>query len=791
MKFIQSVLLSLVFFISPALVAAENQPYENQQIEKIEISIGGEENKTQEASIRARMKTKEGALFSQADFDEDLKVLSKEFDHIDSAIDAQSHKLVIQMKCAIKPTIHATTFVGNKAVPTDKLQKELDIKVGATFDRSLFNKAFHKLKNYYVKKGYFEAELDYNIKKDEKMGGVEIVVDIKEGRSGHIKELRFTNFTKKEQEELTELMLTKEYCFFTSWFSGEGTHKAEVFRHDELTVLNYLHNEGYADAKIETVIHETKGKDYIILEIIVDKGVLYHFGDVAIDGEKLFSKEQLMKLLPFKKGEPYSPEKVRDASRIIFDTYGKKGYIDALITPDVKVIADQHVYNVQITIVEGDRYRVGLIKVFGNTKTEASVILHESLLTPGEVFDTTLLNKTEERLKNIGFFTNVNVYAVKSKTGESATGKSANFRDVFIEVEENPTTASFRTYVGYSTSERLMGGFSVSESNFNSKGIPYMFTRGLKSLRGGGEYLGLETVFGTRQQSYTISWTKPYFLDTTWTVGMDLSKSRNSYSSNVNDYFTRAYSAQLFASYPINAFMKLGTHYRLTHSFIKLKNIHHKKRNDQLIHESKNGGLISAAGATLSYNSTNHPVLPTKGLKSSLGAEFAGLGGDHTFLQLAYLNTNFWSPYKGAVLRMRGNVKFIKTMGSTHPRDLPFAERYYLGGEQTLRGYHFNSVGPKFHDKRRTARGGVSEVLLSADYTQYLFKKLDAFVFFDAGNVYFQQFHVGTLRASYGYGIKIKLNENAAPLVIGYGYPINPQRKEDVKHFFLTFGASF
>lgn len=787
MKFFLSFLLCFTLLSSKALFSSDSQPYESLRIEKLEFVVGKEHDKTQEASIRARMKTKEGGLFSQSDFDEDLKVLAKEFDHVDSTIDVKDNKLHITLKIALKPTIRNISFVGNHAVESYKLQKELDIFPASVFDRSQFNKAFHKLKNYYVKKGYFEAELDYAVKKDEKTGDVDIEISINEGRSGRIQEIIFHNFTKKEEEELSELILTKEYCFFTSWLTGEGTHKPDVFRHDELTVLNYLHNEGYADAKVETKIYEAKSKDRIIIELDANKGELYHFGEIVLAGEKIFSESELLKILPFTRGDDYSPEKVREGAKAIFDAYGRRGYIDALVTPEVKLVEGKYVYNVHIDIVEGERYRVGLIKVFGNTKTESSVILHESLMTPGEVFDTTLLQKTEERLRNVGFFSNVNVYAVKSKEG---LAKEANFRDVHIEVEENPTTANFRTHIGYSTDVKsITGGIGVSESNFNSKGIPHIFSRGLKGLRGGGEYLGFNAIFGSRQSSYTLSWTKPYFLDTPWAIGMDLSKSKNSYASN--DYSIKTYSLQLFASYNLNAFLKFGTHYRLNHSFIKLKGIRHTRRNHKLIHESRNGGLISAVGTDLSYNSTNHPILPTKGLRSSISAEYAGLGGDHTFLNFAYLNANFWSPYKGAVLRTRGNLQFIQTLGRTNPSDLPLAERLYIGGEQTIRGFHYNSVGPKFRDKKRTIRGGTSEVLLSADYTQYLFKKLDVFVFFDAGNVYFKEFHLGKLRASYGYGIKIKFSENSIPLVIGLGYPMNPKHKEDVKHFFLSFGSNF
>ncbi len=105
-------------------------------------------------------------------------------------------------------------------------------------------------------------------------------------------------------------------------------------------------------------------------------------------------------------------------------------------------------------IEEGQQYRVGLIKVIGNCSTETWIILHETLLIPGEIFNIDKLELTEERLMNIGYFKNVNVYAVKSGGPDSL---GANYRDVQIEVEET-TTGRIGAFLGYSTVESLFAG---------------------------------------------------------------------------------------------------------------------------------------------------------------------------------------------------------------------------------------------------------------------------------------------------------------------------------------------
>jgi outer membrane protein insertion porin family len=426
-----------------------------------------------------------------------------------------------------------------------------------------------------------------------------------------------------------------------------------------------------------------------------------------------------------------------------------------------------------------------MIEIVGNTTTEPRVILHETLLVPGAVFDTNLLAKTEERLRNIGYFKSVNVYAVKSSRLD---GGDAAFRDVHIEVEEISTTARFTAFAGWNSDEGISGGFGVSESNFRLLGLPNIFSDGYRALRGGGENASASVTIGTKQLSYKASWTKPYFLDTNWVVGVDLEKIRNSYASS--DYTIKSDQAVLSGKYELNPFLRFGTHYRIKDSDIDLKHIHHSRRNEQLIRESKNAGTISAVGVSLYYDSTNHPVLPKEGLRSELSAEYAGVGGDHHFLKLAYLNSCYFSPAGTGVLKFRGEAQAIKTVLQTLPRHLPLDERLYLGGDATMRGFRYNTVGPKFHDSERTPRGGMSSLLFSAEYEHPLWKRLNGFVFTDLGNVWWQEFTVGRLQPTAGVGLRFYISDTT-PLTFGVGYPIHPEHKKDVRHFFFSIGVGF
>lgn len=196
-----------------------------------------------------------------------------------------------------------------------------------------------------------------------------------------------------------------------------------------------------------------------------------------------FSSELIRSKFILGDGACYSPEELRNCSIAINDLYGCAGYIDTNVDLQLALRPDCPVYDVNVRITEGEQYYVGLIKVFGNSHTQPRVILHESLLCPGEVFDNRKLQGTEARLINTGYFEAVNVYAVRSQIEDP--DHLRNYRDIYIEVEE-ADTGNLGLFGGFSSIDRIFVGFEITERNFNLAGIPKLVEWGPGALRGGG-----------------------------------------------------------------------------------------------------------------------------------------------------------------------------------------------------------------------------------------------------------------------------------------------------------------
>jgi outer membrane protein insertion porin family len=777
------IILLILVLISTQLFA-QAVPYDNQIIEKIDVLIATDSLSKGE-SLRSRLKTKEGNHFSQTDFDTDLKLLVQDYDRVEPQVESENGKIHITLKVWSKPTIRNVIWQGNGQLTEKQLQKELGIAKGTVFDRQGFNTAFHKVKAFYVKKGFFEAELEYNVTIDSETNQVDITVCIQEGRAGMINQICFIGLSPDEESELSEIIATRQYNFFLSWFTESGTYKEDMIQHDKFQVLNFLQNKGFADAIVEFEVEEScEGR--IALTIRAEKGPLYTFGAISIDGNCIFTKEQIEERLTISEGDAFSTEEVHESIRSIMSYYGRYGYIEAVVNYEPKRLRNDNVYAINFTISEGEQYRVGMIKVLGNCITQTKVILHESLIIPGEVFNSEKLKITELRLQNIGYFKNVNVYAVRT---EDNCSSPTTYRDVHIEVEET-STGNIGAFLGFSTSENIFGGVNLTEKNFNIMGFSCLGREGFKALRGAGEYAHITATIGQKSRSYVLSWTKPYFMDTAWSVGFNLENSQNEYISK--NYDIRSTSLTLHAAYPLNAFVKIGTHYRIRYSTIDINEDDlEADQEDEAERQEKNSGLLSAIGYSWLYDSTNNPMCPTNGLKSKIEAEFAGLGGKFKFLALGYTNTYYFPLFWDATLKLRGNVRFIEPLLGTNSNQIPLDERFFMGGENELRGYRPYRLGPKLEGDDDDPLGGISMQLVSAEVARPIFSRMEGFVFLDGGHISDHRFHFGFMNYSLGFGARIKIFEGGPPLTVGMGFPINPRDSSDVKRFFLNIGGKF
>lgn len=811
--------LFLLYLVTSVFVLSGQDYYEDRPIARIDIKLETQDPdyEIDEKSILSKMKTKVGDPFSQTMFDDDLKMLSKDYYRILHDEKVVDERVYISLRLWPNPVIRNIDWVGNEKVKTAKLQGELNVSSGQTFNRKDFNEHFNKVKEYYIKKGFFESQLIYVATPVKGKNQVDIQIDVIEGKSGNIQKIVFKGFSESERNTIIHMMATKKYNILSSWLTGNGYYEEEKIQYDKMTILNFLHNEGYADARVDIEAVDDPITGQILLVITADRGQVYEFGEVTFEGNSLIDNEEIETALTVKEGDPFSPENLHNVIQNIKDLYGKYGYIDAHIDYDTELLLDEPKYNVSLRIEEGEKFKIGMIHIIGNETTKPNVILREAVLVPGETFDTRKLKATQMRLENLGYFKSVNVYAVRT-TDDDIFGPG--YRDVYIEVEEG-STGSINLSIGANSTDNVFGTLELSEKNFNIGGFGKIGRRGLGALRGGGQYFSAKAQLGAKQQNYVLSWMDPYFRDSYWRLGTNLSYQTERIHSD--DYKIITYGAEFFASYPVSQFFTFGNRYRLKHTGVdiqgKVDDVQDPNQGNldittTLENERRNEGLISAWGMWLGYDSTDRMYKPHKGLRSQFQADVAGLGGDFFFFKANFTNSLYIPVTRKSTFKMRGDIGAIIPFDPVDNLDnediiengvenmdqaainaadpyggVPLSERFYLGGVDTVRGYKPMILGPKFPN-RDVPAGGLSYCLLSAEYLYRLLPIVDLFAFFDAGTVSGEKLEYERFKMSYGWGFRLEIM-GQAPVTIGWGYPINPDLDTDTQNFFFSFGTTF
>ncbi len=762
--------------------------FEKVSVEKITVTITNSAPLNQDAKekVLTEMHLKEGDKFSQTEFDNDLHTLSQKYQIVDPKITKHDGKLYIHLNVTLRPTIVKFT-VNDTVYSAKKILEKGELTTPMEYNRGEFYQSIIDIRDFLIKRGYFKADVTYKVEETPGTGEAIAHIYVNAGPLGHINEIVLTGFTKKEQSIVYGMIRSSKFNILTNWLTGSGVIKDTDRDSDQQTITHFIQNEGYIDAKVHMDLTESK-KDKLALTITLDRGELYHIGTIGFKGNSLEPTESLEKTLLIKKGDVFSSTKVLQTQEEIKNLYTKKGYLDTSVNYDLIPESDLK-YSIIYNVEESDKYKVGLIVVSGNTKTDNNVIYQRTDMTPGEIFDSSKMKSTQQRLQATGYFKNVSVYAIKSDHLDSPDNQ---YRDVRIEVEEN-TTATFHLSAGANSTANIFGEISLTENNFNLEGLTRVWSDGLNSLRGGGQYLDINGMVAAKELSATVSWINPYINDSLWRLGMDLQvKNDGTISDN---YALYSAGGGISASYPINPYFSGGVKWRVKDSVISIKQIpsvasttasdtdiakeaaEKEKLRLELIEQEKNSGIISGGALIFGYNSTDHPFIPHKGLKSNFEAEFAGLVRnlttirDFPFLKFSYLNSYYHPLWHNATLKLRGDLKFIQPLMDGKPNELPLTEKFFLGGVGTLRGYAPKQVGSFFSPNNPT--GGTLSALFSAELLQKIIQPLDVFAFFDSGSVTDNPFVRDKLYSSVGVGIRLHIGKQL-PFIIGYGYPINP-----------------
>jgi len=738
------------------------------------ICTGAEENidkimilgnvKVEEAVIRGAIKSREGGPFSMEKIREDLKSIFDLGSFTDVQVDIKltpSGKEVIFIVVE-KPSIKEILIKGNKKVKLDDIKEKMTLKPRSILNLEKVKEDSEQIRKVYFSKGYYGVKVEYKVDYLETNEAI-VTFTISEGPKGHIQKIVFKGNKHIKSSDLRKVMTTKRRNIL-SIITKTGTLDEDVLKNDVQLLTAYYFDHGYLEAKLSEPKIDLSNPKKIRIEIGVVEGPRYHLGNIDFKGDLLTTKEALFKVLKIKRGDAYSNTTIRREVNALTETFANQGYAYVEINPETSVDNKNLLVHLTFEIEKKKSVFYEKIQVVGNTKTRDKVVRRELRVAEGELYNSTNMNYSRDRLKRTGYFKEVDL-----TTNPGSTEDKINLD---VKVEEAPTGAiSFG--VGYSTIESVVGSASISDRNLFGLG-----------------YLGvLKASLGFKTQSAKLSLTDPYFLGYPYTAGFDL------YTERVEIFTTYNYKV---TGGDIRFGKELTDKIRLDWMY-KLEKVDvYDVASDAGIYIQDQQGerLTSAIALTPSIDTRDDFFNPRHGARHSLMIEDAGgfLGGDSYFVKVLGQTSWFFPLPLRTTLNLHGQAGFITPYGG---KTIPIYEKFFAGGINTIRGFEYGMAGPL--DKTTGDPVGANKmVVLSADWIFPLSREigLQGALFFDVGKAWGTDNGEGATTTTrkglaFSAGPGIRWYSPFGPIHIDLGFNLNRKAGEKRQVIDFTGGSVF
>lgn len=721
--------------------------------EKTIVSVKVQNNKSISAeTITSKTRTRPGDKFNQDVLNEDLKRLYATEFFMDVSVDVKEEAGGVAVTFIVeeKPIIESITFEGNVAFRAAKLLSLMKSKQDEMLNPAILAQDTADLKDFYVKKGYPLVDIRYEIDLDRDANKVRVLLIIDEKTKVKVSKINIVGNKAVKTDAIRKVLATKTASF---WFFQPGVFKDDVLQEDLERIKSLYEDIGYLDAEITPKLDYTPDGKLLTIEFDINEGKQYLVGDVTVTGNLVLPEKDIQKKITLKSGKPFSMKALRDDVYALRQHYYFYGYMNASI--DVERTVNPSTGNIDVVYnIDGQEVvYIGKIDIRGNLRTKDVVVRRELRVYPGERFNGDKIKRSKERIYNLGFFENVSF--------DTETTEDPAVSNLIVTVKESKT-GEFSFGGGYSSIDQLIGFMEIQQRNFDIMNWP--------TFMGGGQSLVIKAEIGMVRSNYNVSWTDPWIFGFSYLGGFDFYRAAHSRSGDVGwAYDETRTGGDLRLGKEITETVRADATYRLEE--VKIENI--DDGASAALRDEAGSNYISSLGALLTYDTRDNIYNPTKGVLLSGSAENAGgfCMGDKNFFKWTASAAWYHTFFQKVLLELKGRAGWVSPYGSSDT--VPIYERFFAGGQNTIRGYRERRVGPRDPGNNDPV-GGESILIGNAELTFPIFEKvLKGAVFYDVGNVWSEAgeiFSGGKLRS--GVGVGVRINTPIGPVKVDYGYPL-------------------
>ena len=418
-------------------------------------------------------------------------------------------KISIELEIEELPTLSEFKINGIKKSKIKSIIEETDIKKGKKLSESFLTNTKNYIKNKYKKEGFLDTKVSINTIKDSiKKNTYKMLVNIDKGPRIKIENIYFNGNDIYSNNKLKrKLKNTKQKKSIRFW--KKSKYITSEFKEDKENLIDFYKEKGYRDARVTSDSLIRNKDNSVSLNINVEEGKKYFFGDIKFIGNTVYFNNQLKQILGIQKGDAYNgvllKERIADTSKPdgqdITNLYQNSGYLFSNINA-VEVSAIKDTIDFEIRINEGKRASFNKISVVGNTKTNDHVIFRELRTKPGEIYSKDQVVRTVRELGQLGFFD-------AEEINPDFENVDPNSGTVDIKFDLTEAGASQIELQGGYGGGGFIGTLGLAFNNFSMRNI--LNKKSYKPLpMGDGQNLSLRLQASQFYSTYSFSFTEPW-----------------------------------------------------------------------------------------------------------------------------------------------------------------------------------------------------------------------------------------------------------------------------------------
>jgi outer membrane protein insertion porin family len=694
---------ALILFAVPVVTTLAAGLVSSPAAAQTAASIAVEGNRRVEAdTIRSYFKPGPRGALDAGSIDDGLKALIETGLFQDVKINRAGGRLVVTV--VENPVIGRIAFEGNKKVKDEQLTAEIQSKPRGTLSRPMVQSDAQRIAEIYRRSGRYDVHVTPEII-EQPNNRVDLVFTIAEGAKTGVKSIEFIGNSAYSSYRLKDIIKTHESNLL-SFLGGNDVYDPDRVEADRDLIRRFYLKHGFADVQVVAALteYDPERKGFMVT-FKIEEGQQYRVGSVdfqssipSLDGNALRSYSRVGV------GALYNVEAVEKSVEEMQIEASRRGHAFAIVRPRGDRNFDAHTVSVVFSIEEGPRTYIERINVRGNTRTRDYVIRREFDISEGDAYNRALVDRAERRLKNLDFFKNVKITA--------EPGSSSDRVVLIVDLEEK-STGDFSVSGGYSTTDGALAEVSISERNFLGRGL----------------FAKASVTYGQFARGYSLSFVEPYLLDYRVALGLDLYQ-RQQLANNFISYSTKTLGFSPRLGFQLREDLSLQLRYSIYQQEISLPsflaNCNNTFTNPNLPFnpspafaavngidlattnglgcyidgeaslpvrkELQNGRtLTSALGYSLNYNTLDNNKNPTDGLLVDFKQDFAGVGGDVTYLK-SQVDAKYYTPLVADIVglvHLQGGI--LNQIGNN---DLRMLDHFQMG-PNLVRGFAPNGIGPR------------------------------------------------------------------------------------------------